>query len=135
MGEMHGKGTLWFKNHNRYEGEMMHNKMHGEVPSSCLGCGQENLSNGKCWDKCFLGQALILFETDLYRRKFGNRLTPQCPCILPFLSCSLHSCEQAQAQVQHMRAFIEKPFEIVQEMASCTSAMETCIEESSWSTG
>ncbi len=29
MGEMHGQGTLTFKNRDRYEGQMRHNKMHG----------------------------------------------------------------------------------------------------------
>eukprot|EP00983_Pelagomonas_calceolata_P029646 928905-Pelagomonas_calceolata.AAC.1 len=31
MGEMHGQGTLTFKNRDRYEGQMMRNKMHGEA--------------------------------------------------------------------------------------------------------
>lgn len=30
MGEMHGEGVLTFKNHNRYEGHMKRNMMHGE---------------------------------------------------------------------------------------------------------
>jgi len=29
MGEMHGEGTLAFRNHDRYEGSMDHNRMHG----------------------------------------------------------------------------------------------------------
>ena len=34
MGEMHGPGTVTFRNRDRYEGMMSHNKMHGVF----LGC-------------------------------------------------------------------------------------------------
>jgi hypothetical protein len=36
MGEMHGEGVLTFRNYDRYEGQMMRNRMHGRA--GCYRC-------------------------------------------------------------------------------------------------